>query len=135
MAVFLDTSFLIALKNQDDKNHKIAQSWMERFLKNEFGQIHTSHFVFDEIVTLALLRIKNKELAIDLGNYLLKSPRISVVGLKEKDFQNSWKKFQNLSDKGLSFTDCTIMIQSERLKCSLIATFDQHFEVLYGTLK
>jgi len=34
MAVFLDTGFILALKNKDDKNFAIAQSWMKRFLKN-----------------------------------------------------------------------------------------------------
>ena len=60
MAVILDTGFLIALKNIDDKNHEIAQSWMKRFLKKEFGLIYTSYLVFNEMVTLALIRIKNK---------------------------------------------------------------------------
>jgi len=46
MAVFLDTGFLLAVKNKDDKNFQIAQSWMRRFLKNEFGEIFTSTLVF-----------------------------------------------------------------------------------------
>ncbi len=134
MAVFLDTGFLIALKNSDDKNHKVAQSWMKRFLKKEFGLIHTSYFVFNEMVTLALIRIKNKELALDLGNFVLNSPRINVVGLTDSDFRESWKKFQKYAEKRLSFTDCTLLVHSERLDCSLIATFDHHFDGLIGTI-
>ncbi len=62
MAVFLDTGFLLAVKNKDDKNFQTAQSWMKRFLKNEFGVIYTSTLVFNELVTLALVRIKRPDL-------------------------------------------------------------------------
>ncbi len=135
MGVFLDTGFILAFKNADDKNHDIAQNWMIRFLKNEFGEIYTSTYVFDELVTLALVRLRNEEFAKNVGEYLLNSHRIQLINLDHKDFLNSWILFQKYMKKGLSFTDCTILTHSNRLKCNIVATFDLHFEGLIGTIK
>ena len=133
MGVFLDTGFILAFKNKDDKNFTTAQSWMKRFLKNEFGQIYTSTFVFDELVTLTLIRIKRADFAKNLGEYLLNSPRINVIGLTNEDFNKSWEYFQKYIEKRLSFTDCSILVHCERLDCNFLATFDSHFKGLIDT--
>jgi len=133
MGVFLDTGFLIALKNEEDKNHAEAQQWMPRFLKNEFGKIYTSTFVFDEIVTLALVRIKNAEFAINIGSYILSSPRITIIDLSRKDFVKSWDLFQKYIETRLSFTDCTNLVLCELVNCQFLATFDSHFKGLIPT--
>ena len=135
MGVFLDTGFILAFKNVDDKNHDIAQNWMKRFLKNEFGEIYTSTYVFDELVTLALVRLRNDEFAKNIGEYLLNSIRIQIINLDQKDFLNSWDLFQKYIKKRLSFTDCTILTLCIRLKCNIVATFDGHFDGLIGTIK
>ena len=133
MGVFLDTGFILALKNKDDKNFTIAQTWMKRFLKNEFGKIFTSTFVFNELVTLALIRIKRADFAKNLGNYLLNSPRITLIGLINEDFNKSWEYFQKFIEKRLSFTDCSILVHCERVDCNFLATFDSHFKGLIAT--
>lgn len=133
MVVFLDTGFLLAVKNKDDKNFEIAQSWMRRFLKNEFGGIITSTLVFNELVTLALVRIKRPDFAINLGNFLLKSRKIKVISLTDEDFKNSWEIFQRYKDKRLSFTDCAILTHCTRLNCNFLATFDKHFKGLISS--
>ena len=130
VAVFLDTGYLIALKNKDDKNFQIAQSWMRRFLKNEFGQIFTSTLIFSELVTLALVRLKRPDFAIDVGNYILKSKKIKIISFTDDDFKNSWKIFLKYKEKRLSFTDCSILAQCERLNCKFLASFDKHFRGL-----
>ncbi len=133
MAIFLDTGFLLALKNEDDKNFAIAQSWMERFLKNEFGQIYTSVFIFNELVTLALVRIKRPDFAKNIGEYILESPRINLIGFTDEDFNKAWILFQKYVEKRLSFTDCSILVQCERLNCQFLATFDKHFKGLIAS--
>jgi predicted nucleic acid-binding protein len=134
MAVFLDTGFILAIKNSDDVHHLEAQTWMKRFLKSEFGTIYTSTFVFDEVVTLALVRLKRADLAISLGKYILESRRINLVELSFEDFHQSWERFQKFSQNRLSFTDCSILTQVDRLSCGLMATFDRHFEGLVRTI-
>lgn len=134
MTVFLDTGFFLAVKNKDDKNFQIAQSWMRRFLKNEFGEIYTSTLVFNELVTLALIRIKRPDFAINLGNYLLNSRWIKIISFTDDDFKNSWQTFQKYKEKRLSFTDSSILVQCERLNCNFLATFDNHFKGLIPSI-
>lgn len=133
VAVFLDTSFFLALKNKDDKNFNSAQSWMRRFLKNEFGQIYTSTLIFNELVTLALIRIKRPDFAINLGKYLLNSQRINIINLSNDDFHSTWEEFQKYKEKRMSFTDCSILIQCNRINCKFLATFDHHFKGLIAS--
>lgn len=130
MPVFLDTGFILALKNKNDKNFESSQSWMKRFLKNEFGQIFTSTFVFNELVTLALVRLKRPDVAINIGEYLLNSQKIVMIGLSDQDFNTSWEYFQKYKEKRLSFTDCSILAQCVRINCNFLATFDTHFKGL-----
>lgn len=134
MGVFLDTSFILALKNKDEKHHSTAKMLMERFLKKELGKIFTSTFVFDELATLIIIRLGNLEYAKKVCNYLLASPRINIVGLGHKDFIVSWEKFQNYGEKGLSFTDCSILAQCLSLDCDLVASFDHHFKGIIGII-
>ncbi|MBD3196743.1 MAG: PIN domain-containing protein [Candidatus Lokiarchaeota archaeon] len=133
MGVFLDTGFLIGLKNKEDKNFDQAQLWMKRFLKNEFGEIYTSTYIFDEVVTLALVRLKNIDFAKDIGKYILSSPRIHLIEITIIDFENSWKLFKKFSNNRLSFTDCSILVLYKRLKCKFLGTFDSHFKGLVPT--
>jgi len=130
MAVFLDTGFILAVKNKDDKDFQIAQSWMRRFLKNEFGEIFTSILVFNELVTLALVRIKRPDFAINQGNYILKSRKIKLISFTDDDFKISWEIFQKYKEKRLSFTDSSILAHCKRLNCDFLATFDKHFKGL-----
>lgn len=134
MAVFLDTGFILAIKNKDDKNFTSAQEWMRRFLKNEFGRIYTSTFVFNELVTLALIRIKRADFAKNIGEYILSSPRITLINFTEDDFKKTWTLFQKYLEKNLSFTDCSIIVQCERLDCHFLATFDGHFKGLISSI-
>ena len=86
--------------------------------------------MFNELVTLALVRIKLPDFAINLGNYILKSRRIKLISLTDDDFKNSWELFQKYKEKRLSFTDSTILTHCKRLNCNFLATFDKHFKGL-----
>ena len=46
---------------------------------------------------------------------------------RDSDFAQAWKLFQRYDDKGLSFTDCTILAQVERLELDAVFTFDAGF--------
>ena len=138
MAVFLDTGFILALKNKDDKIFTITQTWMkiifEKWIWTDlYFQFYTSTFVFDELVTITLVRIKLPDFAKDIGNYVLKSPRINIIGFTAEDFNNSWVLFQKHIEKRFSFTDCSTLVQCERLNCQFLATFDKHFKGLFTT--
>src|SRR4030042_622699 len=107
MAIFIDTSIFVALRNADDELHMRSKELMRRALKSEFGRAYTSDYVVDETITTALVRTKRHSLAIDVGKYIIESPRIIKLQVDKDSFENAWKKFKTFMDKPLSFTDCT----------------------------
>jgi predicted nucleic acid-binding protein len=129
MAVFLDTSVLVAARNVDDKNHARAKELMKSMLRGEHGEIYTSDYVMDEAVTLMLMRTKKIELAINVGEYVLRSPRIRKLRVTEDVFDAAWGKFKSLR-KPMSFTDCASLALVEKSGIGSIASFDSGFDGL-----
>ena len=134
MAVFVDTGIFVALRNADDDFHARSKELMKRALKGEFGRLYTSDYVVDEAITTALVRTKRHELAIDLGKYIIESPRITKVWVGEDSFNESWLKFGVLKDKPLSFTDCTSIALIEKSGMKQIMSFDCGFDGLVSRI-
>jgi len=130
MAVFIDTGVFIALRNADDENHQRAKGLMKRALKAEFGKIFTSDYVIDEAITVALVRTGRHDLALDIGKYIIESPRIIKLWTTREIFETAWQKFQTLKDKHLSFTDCTTLAHIEKNNIKQILSFDSGFDGL-----
>ena len=99
MSVFIDTNIFVALRNADDINHEKAKKLMKKALTGKFGVIYTSEYIFDEAVTVALIRTKNIKIAIDIGNYILSSPRIKLLFIDNETFKKAWKIFQKYKEK------------------------------------
>ena len=130
MAVFIDTGIFMALRNADDELHNRSKELMKRALKSEFGRIYTSDYVIDEAITTALVRTKRHDLAVDLGGYIIESPRITKLQIDKETFENAWRKFKTLKDKPLSFTDCTSLALMEKHHAKQIMSFDSGFDGL-----
>jgi predicted nucleic acid-binding protein len=130
MAIFVDTGIFVALHNADDNLHTKSKELFKRALKGEFGRIFTSDYVIDEALTTTLIRTKRHALAVDLGKYIMDSPRISKVWVDEGSFKQAWEKFRLLKDKRLSFTDCTSLALVEMRSLKQIMSFDGGFDGL-----
>ncbi len=103
---------------------------MARILRAEFGVIYTSDYVIDEAITTALARTKRLELAIDVGEYILSSPRIGKLRVSEEVFDAAWERFKSLKERPMSFTDCTSLALVEKNRIGRIASFDTGFDGL-----
>jgi hypothetical protein len=128
--IFLDTSFLFAYYNQGDKNHRKALKYFREIVENpssEIGWVFTD-YIFDELVTLILLRSRNKTKAIFSGKTLLNSRTIQLFYLKPETIDRSWILFTKYRDKLWSFTDCTTISFMQENRISKIATFDKNFK-------
>ena len=130
MTVFIDTGIFVALRNADDELHTRSTELMKKALKAEFGTVYTSDYIIDEAITTALVRTRRHDLALDIGKYIIESPRITKLWTTKETFELAWQKFQTLKDKPLSFTDCTTLahIQKNRIKQTL--SFDSGFDGL-----
>ena len=114
MAVFIDTGIFVALRNADDELHTRSKKLMKRTLKGEFGRIHTSDYIIDEAVTTALVRTRRHDLAVDLGKYIIQSPRITKLWTTQNTFNTAWEKFKTFKDQPLSFTDFISLAHMEK---------------------
>jgi len=130
MAVFIDTGVFVALRNADDEYHVRSKELMKRALKGEFGRILTSDYVIDEAVTTALVRTRRHDLAVDVGKYIIDSPRIMKLWTTKDTFNMAWEKFKTFKDKPMSFSDCISLILIEKNGIKQIMSFDSGFDGL-----
>jgi len=130
MAIFIDTGVFVALRNADDELHLKSKELMKRALKAEFGRIYTSDYIIDEAVTTALVRTRRLDLAIDIGKYIIESPRIIKLWTTKEIFELAWQKFKTFKDKPLSFTDCTTLAHIQKNQIKQILSFDSGFDGL-----
>jgi predicted nucleic acid-binding protein len=103
---------------------------MKKALKAEYGRIYTSDYIIDEAVTTALVRTRRRDLAVDVGKYIIESPRITKLWTNMEIFELAWQKFEALKDKPLSFTDCTTLAHIQKNKIKQILSFDSDFDGL-----
>ena len=130
MAVFIDTGVFVALRNADDELHIRSKQLIKKALKGEFGRVYTSDYVVDEAVTTALVRTRRHDLAVDIGKYIIESPRITKLWTAKDAFDVSWQKFKTFKDKPLSFTDCASLALMEKNHIKQIMSFDSGFDGL-----
>jgi len=130
LAVFIDTGVFVALRNADDELHIRSKQLIKKALKGEFGRVYTSDYVIDEAVTTALVRTRRHDLAVDIGKYIIESPRITKLWTAKDAFDVSWQKFKTFKDKPLSFTDCASLALMEKNRIKQIMSFDSGFDGL-----
>jgi predicted nucleic acid-binding protein len=123
--LFLDTGFLIALEAEDDEHHLAArQHWNE--LMKAPPRLVTTTYIFDEVVTFFNSRNRHPK-AVEIGQRLLRSPRISMVPVDAPLFGAGWRYFQDRPDKRYSLTDCISFIVMEQEGLREALSFDGHF--------
>jgi hypothetical protein len=141
VSAFVDTGVLVAFSSIRDKNHAKAVELLQRAEQGEYGSVLSSDYVFDEMVTLALMLTKNPTIALGAGELLLGSPTKGVPSLAEllhvddETFSNSWEFFKRYANRGLSFTGCTTVALMKRskidnLRVSTAVSMDRKTSVL-----
>jgi predicted nucleic acid-binding protein len=130
MAVLIDTGLFLALYDVDDAHHKRSKELIKDALTGKLGRIYTSDYIIDEALTILLVRTKQHDIAVELGKYLLESPRITRLTVGSDVFLDAWEKFQCLKDKYLSFTDCTSLALAEKYHIKQLMSFDRGFDGL-----
>jgi predicted nucleic acid-binding protein len=130
MAVFIDTGVFVALRNADDELHTRSRELMKKVLKGEYGRTYTSDYVIDEAITTALVRTRRHDFAVDIGKYIIESPRITKLWTTKEAFDLAWEKFKAFADKPLSFSDCVSLALMEKNRVNQMMSFDSGFDGL-----
>lgn len=128
LTVFIDTGIFVAARNKSDVNHERAVNLLKNALKGKYGVMYTSDYVFDEAVTVALIRTGRPEIAIDIGNFILSSTKLRILYIDKIVFMDAWRIFNKYVNKRLSFTDATSTALIKRYNINYIMSFDKHFD-------
>ena len=127
MSVFADTGAFLAYRNKKDRYHETALKLFRDALKGKYGQIYTSDYIYDEALTLALIRTNNIAVAMDIVE-VIQSPRIKMVFVDTELLERSTKTFKQYSDRNLSFTDAVSIEIMKELNIEKYFGFDSHFD-------
>ncbi len=124
--ILLDTSFVVAYYNTADNNHNKAVEIMNSLTAGGYGDIFITDYIFDEIATVAFVRLKNLNKTIEIGEAVNSLAKIDYIG---KDvFEDTWKLFKGQTATKFSFTDCSTLSMMKKNGIKNIATFDEDFK-------
>ena len=122
-AVFVDTSFYIALVNPGDALHNAAAELGRRTR----GQSVTTEYVLVEVGNY-LARTANKPLFLHLLRELEADPETSIVPSAHDLFEEGTRLYAQRLDKDWSLTDCISFVVMRQRALTGALTSDHHFE-------
>lgn len=125
MALFLDTSFVIALEMARDNQHKAATTYWQSYIGNPLPLL-TTDLVFTEIVTFFNARGLHAK-AVEVGDRLLRSQLVEVVNITPELHADAWTLFKRYTDKQYSLADCASFVVMRKRRVISALTFDDHF--------
>jgi len=131
MSVFVDSGVFVAFHNTKDANHTRALELMKEIVAGRLGSAYTSDYVFDEAVTVALVRTRRPEIALTVGRMVLGElikPFLVVLRVDGEAFKEAWRLFPNYAGRGLSFTDCTSVALMRLRGIESLLSFDMGFD-------
>ncbi len=132
--IFLDTSFIVALFNSVDANHDRAVSVSREIDEGKYGMAMISDYIFTEVATVMMLRIKDISKVVKYCNDLMESTK--MLRVDEEAFKISWLEFckHNTSALKFSFIDCSNLAIARQNSIKYTATFDGQFEKAGGLI-
>lgn len=124
--VLVDTSALIAFFVGSEKHHLSVKNY---FLANPDSKWVILSTVFDETVTWLRVKISIPD-SIVVGRLLRQEHR--YVALSEDDDIATWEAFCRYDDKTWSYTDCSLLVMSQRLNIPTVVALDEHIRQMRG---
>ncbi len=128
--ILLDSSLIVAYSNERDIHHGRALKLMEEIDGGLYGTPVISDYIFDEVVTVLLIRTGDLEMVGEVGRTLLESTM--MLRVDEATFKRAWQIFLNQPKPTLSFTDCTSIALCRGYGVGRIATFNMDFKDVEG---
>jgi predicted nucleic acid-binding protein len=122
-AIFIDTSYFLALVNTRDKYHQAAKKAAEKAAP----PFVTSEAVLFEVGN-ALARPPHRLLGIQALRQIRADKMIEIVHIDPDLFNRSITFYRSRMDKSWGLTDCSSFVIMEQLGIGAALTADRHFE-------
>lgn len=123
--IIADSSGLISLANDIDRNHHVAISESEKYLK-EKGTIIIPGDVFTETINIMGKKIGHTS-ALGTAMILLQEPVFLIIDADDQLRRQALEKFR-AQKEGVSLTDCIVMACADRFETKIIFGFDEVFK-------
>lgn len=120
--IFLDTSGLLSLFDEDDLRHREAA---EIFAKA--GSLVTTNYVLTEFVPLTRVRGLSREKTLNFLSDLILLPRLELVWVDERQHQGGMDLLRHRLDKGYSLCDAVSFVLMRERGILEALTTDKHF--------
>lgn len=120
--IFIDTGFVVALKNTKDSYHKQALELAVRY--------QNSFFVTTDAVLLEIgngLSRNYKQEAIQLIKEFISLETVEVVELTPELFIEAFRVYKIYRDKQWGLVDCLSFVVMWERNINKVLTFDRHF--------
>jgi len=124
--ILVDTSALIAFFVSSEKHHHAVKNYFVMHPDAKWVILST---VFDETVTWLRVKISISA-SISIGHLLRQEHR--YIALSEADDSDAWQAFYRYDDKLWSYTDCSLLVMSQRLNIPTVAALDEHIRQMRG---
>ena len=121
--VFLDTSGLLCIHDQDDFRHSSA---VEIFTDAKL--LLTTNYVLAEFVPLSYSRGKNRRETLSFINDFLEVPRLKLIWIDADLHNQSMELLANRLDKNYSLCDAVSFVVMRQHNTTEALTTDKHFE-------
>lgn len=122
-AIFIDTSYFLALLNSRDKYHQTAKNLAEQM---------TPPFVTSNAVLLelgnALAKPPHRQLGVVTLQQIRADAAIEVVPVDENLLNAAVALYQSRPDKAWGLTDCASFVIMQQRQLEEALTTDKHFE-------
>jgi predicted nucleic acid-binding protein len=123
--VFLDSSGVIAaFDGRDARHERAAEAW--RSLARQGQALLTTQLALAETVT-HLRRRAGWEVSRRVGEAVLRSRAIEVVGLDDDQLRAAWREFVRNPDPKLSLCDAASFVLMRERGIERALSFDRHF--------
>lgn len=126
--IFVDANVFIGLLNDESSLHEKAIE-KSAILKKNSEILATTDIVVAETITVLSSRI-SRTLALGFGRNVERG-EIQIIYLDSDTLSLSWKIFQTMTSKNVSFFDCTSFAIIKKFNIEKVFSFDRDF-LKYG---
>jgi len=138
MSLLVDTSFVVAVKNKDDKDHGRGIELLQELVRGQHGAAVSTEVVFLEAITTAYARTHRHSTAVGVGDLFFAAwegkPLIQMRPVTTAQVHAAWSEFRRHRDKKLSMVDWTSVVVAKDLELEQILSFDDGFDGIFPRL-
>ncbi len=123
MKIFIDTSAILAILNDQDRFHEPAKKEWTKFIESE-DVLFCSNYILLETITLLQHRFGTDAVRLFTSNI---QPVLNIIWINESLHNSGLSIINTINQRSLSLTDCTSFEIMRQMDMEIAFTFDSHF--------